>query len=621
MRRFIILLLLIAPLSLKAQVDEAIEQWSEEGGGESVADLSDLLLQLANDPVNLNDTVAITSLPFLSPFQVRALKTYIILYGQLLSVKELKMVPGFDSATVALILPLVKVEPYTSSGKLTWKQLFGNGRHTVVSGLGGTVERAQGYDNGHYEGDNLHALMCYTYSFESHINIRFSADKDPMEAWGKDNFVGYHLMIGDIGRLERLVVGRYNLQFGQGVALWTGFRPFSILGASPVRFGNGVKTASAFYESDYQEGLAATVDLGCGFSLSGFGSRTEDEWFGGSHLTWRHDNLLLGLTAVATLLDDSIQLHEYAYNQDYFRGDRQAVVGVDALWQAGQLLLYGEVAVDHQGASAGIGGFRITTGGDNSFGVSVRHYDTRYHNLHAGAYSVGDTRNEQGITLDTRLNLPWKFVALLSADLHRFPSLRYGSYAPSSGAWLRAQLGRSFGSHVEASVRFSLRQKQRNVPNIDSTLYIGEETAKQQLQGQVRVSLGPWRFTTRAMLSWFEAGVAAREWGWLLAQEVRYTDRSWQAALQAAWFDIDSYNARIYLNESNLQYAFSIPQLQGRGLRLSALVRYALGSHLNLSAKYTLSLYPDQDTIGTGDAATPGSLRQTWLLQLRWNIF
>lgn len=621
MRSFIILLLLIVPMSLKAQVDEAIEQWSEEGGGEAVADLSDLLMQFSNDPVNLNDTVAITNLPFLSPFQVRALKTYIILYGQLLSVKELKMVPGFDSATVALILPLVKVEPYTSSGKLTWKQILEDGRHTVVSGLGGTVERAQGYDNGHYEGDNLHALLCYTYSYENHINIRLSADKDPMEAWGKDNFVGYHLMISDIGRLERLVVGRYNLQFGQGVALWTGFRPFSILGASPVRFGNGVKAASAFYETGYQEGLAATVKLGGGFSLSGFGSRTEDEWFGGSHLTWRHDNLILGLTAAATLLDDSIQLREYAYNQDYFRGDRQAVVGIDALWQAGQLLLYGEVAVDHQGAPAGIGGFRITTGGDNSFGVSVRHYDTRYHNLHAGAYSVGDTRNEQGITLDTRLSLPWKFAALLSVDLHRFPSLRYGSYAPSSGAWLRAQLGRSFGSHIEASVRFAWRQKQRNIPNIDSTLYIGEEAVKRQLQGQVKVTLGPWRLSTRAMMSWFDADMTARECGWLLAQEVRYADCSWQAALQAAWFDIDGYNARIYLSESNLQYAFSIPQLQGRGLRLSMLVRYILGSHLKLSAKYTFSLYPDQDVVGTGDAATPGSLRQTWLLQLQWNIF
>lgn len=619
MRRFIVLFMLFMPLTLVAQVDEAMEQWSEEGG-ETIADLSDLLLQLASDPVNLNDTVAVADLPFLSPFQVRALKTYIILYGQLLSVNELKLVPGFDSTTVALILPLVKVAPYAPSGRLTLKRMLEQGRHTLTSGVGGTVEQAQGYSNGRYEGDNLHALLCYTYNYENHINIRFSADKDPMETWGGNNFIGYHLMVNEIGRLERLVVGRYNLQFGQGVALWTGFRPFSILGTSPVRFGSGVRQASAFYESGYQEGLAATVNLGRGFSLSGFGSRTEGEWFGGSHLTWRHNNLIFGLTAAASLLDDSLQLREYAYNQDYFRGDRQAVVGVDIMWQAGQLLLFGEMAVDHQGAPAGIGGFRIVTGGDNSFGVSIRHYDTRYHNLHAGAYSMSDTRNEQGVTVDARLRLPWKLLATLSVDLHRFPSLRYGSYAPSPGAWLRAQLGRSFGSHVEASVRFAWRQKQRNIPNTASTLYLSEETAKRQLQGLLKVTLGPWHLTSRAMMSWFEAGTTAREWGWLLAQEVRYILPSWQLALQAAWFDIDGYNSRIYLSESNLHYAFSIPQLQGRGLRMAAVVRYDLGKHINLSAKYTLSFYPDQDSVGTGDAATEGPLRQTWHLQLRFKF-
>ena len=112
-RKIWVLLLLLLPLSLRAQVDEALEQWVEESGSEeSAAELHDLLLQLADQPVNLNDTVSIASLPFLSPFQVRALKNYIILHGQLWSLKELRMVPGFDSATVALIGPLVKVEPY-----------------------------------------------------------------------------------------------------------------------------------------------------------------------------------------------------------------------------------------------------------------------------------------------------------------------------------------------------------------------------------------------------------------------------------------------------------------------------------------------------------------------------
>ena len=91
-------------------------------------------------------------------------------------------------------------------------------------------------------------------------------------------------------------------------------------------------------------------------------------------------------------------------------------------------------------------------------------------------------------------------------------------------------------------------------------------------------------------------------------------------ALQAMWFDVDGYNARIYLSESNLQYSYGIPMLTGRGLRTSAVVRYDINKWLNLSVKYALVWYPDQLSIGSGDAMTEGNQRQTWHLQLRWKF-
>lgn len=616
----VLLLLALLPVAV-AQVEVDMEQWVEEtGSDESAADLSDQLLQLADNPVNLNDTVAIADLPFLSPFQIRALKTYITLYGQLLSIKELTVVPGFDSAMVALLAPLVTVEPYEPARRLTLKELLSRGRHTVVAGVGGTVEQAQGYANGHYEGDNLRALLCYSYQLDDRVSVRLSADKDPMEAWGKGNFYGYHVMLKHMGRLETLIVGRYNLQFGQGVTLWTGFHPFSLLGTSPVRYGQGVRAASAFYETGWQEGVAATLSLGRGYSLSAFGSRHDGEWFGGGHLTWSKGNLMLGITATATMLDDSVQLRDYAYNQDYFRGDRQAALGVDFLWQRDRLLFYGEASLDQGGAPAALGGIRLSVGGDNSLGVGIRHYDPQYHNLHAGSYAIGETRNEQGVTLDARLRLPLAVTALLSVDVHRFPSLRYGSYAPSSGTWLRAQLSREFGRHVTASLRYSWRQKYRNIPNLDSTLYLGESTCRRQLQGQARLILGSWQLTTRVLLSQFDAEQSEGEWGWLVAQEARYAVKDMQVALQAAWFDVDGYNARIYLSESNLQYAYSIPMLMNSGLRASAVVRWDVSRRLNLSFKYTLTAYQDVAAIGSGDAQTDGNHRQTWHLQLRWKF-
>lgn len=617
-RRLIVLFLFVLPMTVEAQVDDAIEQWVEDNGSEgNVSELCDLLLSLADNPVNLNDTAAVSSLPFLSPFQVKALRNYIALYGQLVTVAELYMVPGFDSLTVDLLLPLVKVEPYERQPFPGVGEMLRRGHHTLIGGLGGTVEKAQGYENGHYEGDNLHGLLSYRFSYGNNVVLQLSADKDPAEAWGKDNFYGYSLVVsGLLGKVEKLVLGRYNLQFGQGVTLWTGFEPFALTGSSPVRYAGGAKAASPFSEEGWLEGMAATIGLGRGFKMTAFGSRVGEEWMGGGHVELRRGNLVLGLTLSASLLDDSVRLRDYVYNQDYFRGDRAGVLGVDVLWQKGRMLLFGEATTDAEGHPAALGGMNISLSGGNSVGIVLRHYDSRYHNLHSAAYSIGSsTRNEQGVCLNGSFRLPLGIKALASADVHRFPTLRYGCYAPSTGSKWQLQLGHSVGHHGEATVRYSLRCQQRNVPGTSGKVI--EDTFRQLLQGQLRFTSGAWRFTSRVILSWFDTGESGRQQGWLAAQEVRYGHGRWQATVQVAWHDIDGYYARIYLSESNLQYAFSIPMLQGRGLRTSAVVRYDVFKGMNVSFKYTLQARPGEESIGTRDAATLGPVRQTWHLQVR----
>ena len=224
----------LIPLSAMAQVDDAIEQWMQEDVSEdNAAAAADMIMQLSVDPVNINDTAAVRDLPLMTPFRYRALCNYIILYGQLMSTKELALIPGFDSMTVALLTTITKAEPYDGRAKFRWWQ----GRHNIVTGVGGAIEQAAGYRDGRYEGDNLRAMLCYNYNYRNKVSVRLVADKDPGEAWGKKNFYGYHMMISDIGRLEKFIVGRYGLQFGQGLTMWTGFKPFNIMGATPERFG------------------------------------------------------------------------------------------------------------------------------------------------------------------------------------------------------------------------------------------------------------------------------------------------------------------------------------------------------------------------------------------------
>lgn len=614
LKRWFIILLTLLPMVAVAQVEESLEDWLQEDASEdAAAEMSDVLQEYVANKVNINDTVAMAEVPFISPFQLKALRNYITLHGQLLSLKELSFIPGFDSTTVGLLEMTTVVEPYTAGEKWQWWR----GRHNVVTGIGGTVEQAEGYRDSSYAGDNLRALLCYTYNYRNHINVRLVTDKDPTEQWGKGNYYGYHLMLTDIGRLEKLIVGRYNLQFGQGLTLWTGLRPFNLLGQSPVRFGSGVRQASAFYEEGYQEGVAATVDAGLGIHLSAFASRADGENLFGGHATYRHGNIIVGLTGVYTLLDDSLAVRDYAYNQNYFRGKQLGNLGIDVAWQWSRLLLYGEGAISSEGKPATIAGATLSASGDTRFGVSYRYYHPLYHNLHAQGYSIGSNMGEQGVTFDAQTRLPLGLVAVVSADIHSFPSLRYGSYSPSSGTWLRLRLTRSFSRHIEASLRYAYRQKERNVPNIDSTLYLGEQTLRQQLQGEINAKTGRWQFVSRAIYALFESENGEPQRGWLVAQSARYTHKKLQVTAAAAWFDVDGYYARLYLSESNLQYAWSMPMLNGRGVRASVVLRYTFNSNWSLAAKYALTWYPGQESIGSGAAQTDGPRRQTWFIQVR----
>ena len=617
LRQWLILLLTLLPSIAFAQVDEALEDWMEENdNSQAAAEVSDYLLQLQAQPVNLNDTATISTLPFLNPFQLQALRNYILLHGQLLSHKELRFIPGFDSITILLLEKTTLVAPYQEQHG--WR--LQEGRHSLVTGIGGTAPQADGYRNGKYEGDNLHSLLCYTYKLHNHLQLRLTADKDPMEAWGKNNYYGYHLILNDIGHLERVIIGRYNLQFGQGLTLWSGLRPFNLTGVSPMRFGTGIRPAAAFYEENYQEGAAARIRLNKRIRLSAFASHVEGTTLTGGHLDYRQGNLIIGITTSFTFLRDSLTAHDYVYNQLRFKGEKQINNGIDIAYQWQRMTFFGEAALGENGSTAVMGGMQLQADSRNRFGISYRHYSKEYHNLYAQGYAIGNTQGEEGVTLDAENRLPFGITLLSSLDLHRFDNLRYATYSPTSGAWLRLQAIRPWGKYTTTSIRYTYRQKERNIPNLDTTLYLGEENLRQLIQGEIRQLAGPLTLTARGAFCRYDSDNGTPQQGWLASMAARYTCSYLQVSSGITYYDINGYYARIYLSESNLQYAWSMPSLYGRGWRGHLLLRYQLSQHYTLAAKAALTWMPGEEALGNGDSRTEGPVRLSWFVQLRCTL-
>ncbi len=113
--------------------------------------------------------------------------------------------------------------------------------------------------------------------------------------------------------------------------------------------------------------------------------------------------------------------------------------------------------------------------------------------------------------------------------------------------------------------------------------------------------------------------------GYLAAQSFTYQDRHWQHVpfqidAQACYFKTDDYDARLYLSERPLLYAFSIPMLYGEGLRYTLTSTIKIGPSLSLDLKSALTNYANRSAISSGLQQIASNTQQDLWLQCRFNI-
>ncbi len=527
-----------------------IEQLSDEGDDETVEEMLELYEALHDSPVNLNDTSDLLSdIPFVSDLQRERLRAYIMLSGALLSVEELYVINGFDSLTVELLRPIVKAEPLESSQRLTWKELLTRGRSNLVTGIGGTVEKARGYRDSIYEGDNLRLMWRYRYKYKDRIQLQFSGDKDPGEAFFSGSqrkgfdFYGYSLLANDIGRwrkdggersvyVKRVVAGQYHLQFGQGLTLWSGFGPRMSITTSLNRSAQGLRPNGAFTEYGYMQGAAATIALGRHWRATLFASYVErdatlprkadsiadtmqsiynsgyhrtpteigkrhqlGELLYGGHVEYRNSNLRVGMTGVVTRLDKAIVPATYVYNDNAFRGRENCNAGIDFAYRHRRMLWFGEIALSANHAfdsttmqvspAALIGGEFIFNNSHRLSGYA-RYYSPTYHNLHANTEGQNSTpQNEAGVGLNYQGRLLWGIDAAARADWFYFPHMKYLAYAPTHGQEYNLMLSRAARYVKGLAFNVRYRYKERGRNITPSTMVDGHYLLEQTYRHQV----------------------------------------------------------------------------------------------------------------------------------------
>ncbi len=656
-------------------------QWLEENENSDNEELTELLQEFLEHPINLNDTASlrILSLPFISPLQAEIIKAYILQHGAMTSIYEIYLLNGFDSRTLQLIRPFVTVAPIEEREPLRLNEVLQWGKSHLLIGTRRAYPQAIGYQDSTYLGSPYRLYFRYQFHYHDRVKFQLSGEKDPGEQFfrgaqkqGFDHY-GWHLQLSDIGPLTRIVIGHYNLQWGQGLTLWNGFAPWCSDAASLWRYGAGNKGAGSMTEYGYFNGIATSIrphkhleitpfysiqhrdatvpkkafdDNGDylwiqSINTTGYHRSTNEiekanrvvEQVAGGRLQWASTHLTLGLTGYGIWFDKPIRPIKYVYNYNAFRGSRGAATGIDVSYLWNQIHLFGELsyarALDTTWAGlplAGLAGAILDIDADNKIALTYRNYAPTYQNLYASALGRNSqNQNERGIKFLWDTKLPYAVEASIMADFYQFPEMKYRIYTPSSGKDFSVRLRRNINRTNTLSLYYFYRMGKRNTTEEGSSHYIQEEIINQRLQALWTLQTkGGLYFQTKATVTRFHCQLHDDLWGWALAHDISYTP-SWKNTYisfvgRIALFNIDDYDCRIYLSEQGPALESSSMMLQGKGIRTYLLTRWDITETLKGTFRWGLTYYFDRETVGTGHDATPKQWRQELMLQLRWAI-
>lgn len=279
----------------------------EENEG-SLADMYDLLSELAEHPIDLNKATRedLEQLPFLTDEQVEEICEYLYRYGPMKSLGELAMIESLGYAERQLLMQFVVVEvfqgnkgelkghyqdslatkgyrpfnspstpfPFPSSPTITplpshlSSELIMNARIPLYQRAG---------DHEGYIGYPYKHSFRYAIRWGKNIKAGLIGAQDAGEPffanknkWGYD-FYSFYAQVKNWGRLKSVVIGRYRVNMGMGLVINGAFTMGKHNTLATIhRTASIIRPHSSQIEGSYLQGAAATVCLSPHLDVSAF---------------------------------------------------------------------------------------------------------------------------------------------------------------------------------------------------------------------------------------------------------------------------------------------------------------------------------------------------------------
>lgn len=669
---------------IQRRIETIAEQLGENDQNIDFNTLLDDLLYYSEHPININSTSLeeLGELPMLDDIAAANLLNHIDKNGKLLNIYELQTVQGFDKNLITQLQPFIKVSDDPDREKFSIKEMWKEGNHEFVMRYQQVIEQQEGYSeiadslleenpNRRYLGSPQKYWARYRFKFTNKVSWGLTMEKDAGEEFFKGrmkqgfDFYSGHLFVRNIGVLKAAGIGDFQAQFGQGLVFWSGLAfGKSSDGVGIKRNARGLSPYASVDENRFLRGGGATLQFGK-FEVTAFGSYklidgnvsqpdtlTEQEEFvssifsGGFHrtpseledrqslseaiyggnLSFKMRKLQVGITAVGYQYSKPFQRSSSLENVFEFRGKQNSNYGIDYSYIFRNFHFFGEFALSQNLGFATTHGVFMTLDPRVTLTAMVRHLEPKYQALYANAVTENSRmNNETGYYLGFNI-IPFKHWYLRGFfDVFRFPWLRFQVNGPSFGYETIGQLGYRPSRNFEVYFRF--RQKQRQVTESASLSTEPIRGIENEKRTYYRLNLGynlskSVKLRSRVEYAIYRRGERDVEQGFMMYQDFIFKPLSFPVSFSAriAYFDTETYNARIYVYENDVLYAFSFPAYYNRGTKAYLTLRYNITRNIHFWFRVSNLFWSDRESIGSGLEEIDGKHRTDVKVQLRFKF-
>ena len=244
----------------------------EQDGDFNYNTLYDKLEYLQSHPVNINDEDEIDDLVLLRPSQILNIKNYIKQHGELISIYELQAIPGLDVVSIKMIQPFVRLKANFEQFHVPVTEMLKYGDAELFFRTGRYLEEQIGYDpsrNSFYLGNPNRIYLRFKYYYENKLSVGFTSEKDPGEEFFKGSnkqgfdYYSFHFALRNINKtIKDFIVGDYNLSFGQGLIIHSGFGVGKSPWATNIRKAERtIRPYNSVNESNFLRGFASNINI------------------------------------------------------------------------------------------------------------------------------------------------------------------------------------------------------------------------------------------------------------------------------------------------------------------------------------------------------------------------